>query len=299
MRRATVLLASIVAVAVAAPAFAQVDSGKLAGMQARSIGPAGMSGRVAAVDLVIDNPDVIYVGAATGGLWKSEDGGTTWNPIFDDQPVAAIGAVTIDQTNPDVVWVGTGEGNPRNSISVGNGIYKTLDGGRTWAHLGLDKTERIHRILLDPRNTDVAYVATLGQTWGENEERGVFKTTDGGATWERILYVNERTGAADLAMDPRNPNKLFAAMWEYRRWPFSFKSGGEGSGIFMSYDGGANWTQLSSDDGLPEGELGRIGLAIAARTTGCRKVNWAASAWPSLRHSRTRCTRWSKPRTAR
>jgi len=263
MRRATVLLASIVAVAVAAPAFAQVDSGKLAGMQARSIGPAGMSGRVAAVDLVIDNPDVIYVGAATGGLWKSEDGGTTWNPIFDDQPVAAIGAVTIDQTNPDVVWVGTGEGNPRNSISVGNGIYKTLDGGRTWAHLGLDKTERIHRILLDPRNTDVAYVATLGQTWGENEERGVFKTTDGGATWERILYVNERTGAADLAMDPRNPNKLFAAMWEYRRWPFSFKSGGEGSGIFMSYDGGANWTQLSSDDGLPEGELGRIGLAIA------------------------------------
>ncbi len=263
MRRFTVVTTLVLSLVCALPAWAQIDSAKLGGLRARSIGPAGMSGRVAAVDVVIDNPDIIYVGAATGGVWKSEDGGTTWTPIFDDQPVAAIGAVTIDQTNPAVVWVGTGEGNPRNSISVGNGIYKSIDGGRTWSHLGLEKTERIHRIILDPRDTDTAYVATLGQTWGENEERGVYKTTDGGITWEQILYVNERTGAADLAMDPTNPNKLFAAMWEYRRWPFSFKSGGEGSGVYMSYDGGATWTHLTADDGLPEGELGRIGIAIA------------------------------------
>ena len=155
--------------------------------QVVSIGPAGMSGRVAAIEAVAGNPDIIYVGAATGGLWKSINGGLTWDPIFDDQPVAAIGAVTVYQPSPDIVWVGTGEGNPRNSVSVGNGIYRSLDGGRTWAHMGLEQTERIHRIIIHPSNPNVVYVAALGKAWGENKQRGVFKTTDGGRTWKKIL----------------------------------------------------------------------------------------------------------------
>lgn len=242
--------------------FADLDPAMLAGMKARSIGPAGMSGRVASIDVVRSNPDIMYVGAATGGLWKSVNGGISWNPIFDDQPVAAIGAVSIFQQNPDVVWVGTGEGNPRNSASVGNGVYKSLDGGRTWKHLGLDQSERIHRIVLHPTNVDIAYVAAMGREWGEGSERGIFKTEDGGKTWSKVLYVNDKTGAADLVMDPSNPNKLFAAMWQFRRWPWFFQSGGPGSGLYVTNDGGRNWRKLTEEDGLPKGNLGRIGVAI-------------------------------------
>ncbi|MHC4943632.1 MAG: WD40/YVTN/BNR-like repeat-containing protein [Planctomycetota bacterium] len=242
------------------PAF---DAALLAGMKARSIGPATMSGRIAALDAVIDDPSIIYAGAATGGVWKSKNSGMTWEPIFDDQPVAAIGAVAIYQPSPDIVWVGTGEANPRNSASVGNGVYRSLDGGLTWSHLGLDETERISRIVLDPSDPDVAYAAAMGKAWGENPERGVFKTMDGGKTWKKILYVDERTGAADLVMDPKNPKKLIAAMWDYRRWPWFFRSGGPGSGIHVTYDGGETWKKRTSLDGMPEGELGRIGLAIA------------------------------------
>ncbi|HSK76559.1 MAG TPA: hypothetical protein VLQ45_08885 [Thermoanaerobaculia bacterium] len=248
---------------VASASWAAVDPDLLAGMKARSIGPAGMSGRVAAIAAVESDPDVVYVGAASGGVWKSVNGGLTWEPVFDDQPVASIGAVAVFQPNPDVVWVGTGEGNVRNSVSVGNGIYRSLDGGRTWTHLGLEKTERIHRIVLHPENPEVAWVSALGRLWGENPERGVFKTTDGGKTWNRVLYIDERTGASDLVMDPRNPNKLFASMWQFRRWPWFFKSGGPGSGLYVTYDGGAAWKKITEDDGLPKGELGRIGLAIA------------------------------------
>jgi photosystem II stability/assembly factor-like uncharacterized protein len=244
------------------PLQAQIDPDLLAGMKARSIGPAGMSGRVASIDVVQSNPDIIYVGAATGGVWKSENAGITWEPIFDDQPVAAIGAVAIFQPNPDIVWVGTGEGNPRNSASVGNGIYKSIDAGKSWSYLGLEETERIHRIVLHPTNPDIVYVAALGKTWGENPERGVFKTEDGGKTWKKILYVNETTGSADLVMDPVNPNKLFAAMWDHRRWPWFFRSGGPGSGLYVTLDGGEHWNRLTQEDGLPEGELGRIGIAI-------------------------------------
>lgn len=240
-----------------------LDPALLAGMKARAIGPAAMSGRVTAIDAVASNPNIIYVGAASGGVWKSTDGGITWKPIFDDQPVASIGAIAIFQDNPDIVWVGTGEGNPRNSASVGNGVYKSIDGGRTWVHLGLDKTERIHRIVLHPTNPQIAYVAALGTAWGENAERGVFKTEDGGRTWKKILYVDERTGATDLVMDPSNPNKLLAAMWDYRRWPWFFRSGGPGSGLYLTYDGGEHWKRLTEKEGLPAGELGRIGLAIA------------------------------------
>jgi photosystem II stability/assembly factor-like uncharacterized protein len=259
----TTLIAAALAAVLAAPLAADLDPDLLSGMKARSIGPAAMSGRIAAIESSPADPSLVYVGAATGGVWKSVNGGLTWEPVFDDQPVAAIGALALDPGNPDVVWVGTGEGNPRNSVSVGDGIYKSVDGGRTWKRMGLEKTERIHRILLDPRDSRVAYAAALGQAWGENPERGVFKTEDGGKTWRRVLYVDERTGAADLVMDPGNPNKLFAAMWDYRRWPWGFRSGGPGSGIHVTYDGGDTWKKLTEDDGLPKGILGRTGLAIA------------------------------------
>ncbi|HEY4613643.1 MAG TPA: hypothetical protein VII11_11725, partial [Bacteroidota bacterium] len=243
-------------------AYAQLDPKLFSGMKARSIGPAGMSGRIADIQAVVSNPDIVYVGVSIGGLWKSTNGGMTWKPIFDEQPVAAIGSIGLYQANPSIVWVGTGEGNPRNSASVGNGVYKSLDGGDTWTHMGLEKTERIHRMVLHPTNQDVAYAAAMGQMWGENPDRGVFKTTDGGKTWRKVLYVNEKVGCADLVMDPSNPNKLFAAMWEYRRWPWFFKSGGPGSGLYVSYDGGENWKKLGLADGLPKGDLGRIGVAV-------------------------------------
>jgi photosystem II stability/assembly factor-like uncharacterized protein len=261
--RRLLLLVLLTLLALPLTLHAQVDPELLAGMKARSIGPASMSGRVAAIDVVESNPDVIYVGAATGGVWKSTNGALSFTPIFDDQPVAAIGAVAIYQASPDIVWVGTGEGNVRNSMSVGNGIYKTVDGGKTWQHLGLEKTERIHRIVLHPTNPNIAWVSALGQAWGQNADRGVFKTEDGGKTWKKVLYVNERTGASDLIIDPRNPNKLFASMWEFRRWPWFFSSGGPGSGLYVTYDGGTTWQRYTEEDGMPKGDLGRIGLALS------------------------------------
>lgn len=264
MRLCTKLLAApAIILLLTSLAFAQLDAELFKGMKARSIGPAGMSGRIGAIEAVAADPNIIYVGAATGGVWKSTSGGTTWEPVFDDQPVASIGAIAVFQKNPSIVWVGTGEGNPRNSSSVGNGVYKSMDAGKTWKYLGLMGTEKIHRIVLDPDNPNVAYVGALGTTWGENPERGVFKTTDGGKTWKKILFVDNKTGCADLVMDPAHPNKLLAAMWEHRRWPWFFKSGGPGSGLYITFDGGENWKKLTHEDGLPEGDLGRIGIAIA------------------------------------
>lgn len=246
-----------------ARALERPDLEKFSSMKARSIGPAGMSGRVAAVECVLSNPNVIYVGGATSGVWKSVDGGFTWEPIFDHQPVSSIGAIAVYQKNPSLVWVGTGEGNTRNSAGVGYGIFKSVDGGKTWTHLGLEKTERIHRIILHPDNPDTAFAAAMGTAWGENPERGVYKTADGGKTWEKVLYVDEKVGCADLVMDPQNPHKLFAAMWEYRRWPWHFKSGGPGSGLYVTHDGGKTWKEITHKEGLPQGELGRMGIAIA------------------------------------
>jgi photosystem II stability/assembly factor-like uncharacterized protein len=254
---------SLLLVVAAGSLPAQVKSDVFAGLKARSIGPANMSGRIGAIDAVNSDPNVIYVGAAAGGVWKSVDGGLSWTPVFDDQPVASIGAIAVYQKNPSIVWVGTGEAAPRNSVSVGRGVYRSLDAGRTWTLMGLEKTEKISSILTDPDNPDVVYVGALGATWGDSPERGVFKTADGGKTWNKVLYVNEKTGVADMAMDPSNPNKIIAAMWEHRRFPWSFVSGGPGSGLYITSDAGGKWDKLTEKNGLPAGDLGRCGLAFA------------------------------------
>jgi photosystem II stability/assembly factor-like uncharacterized protein len=232
-------------------------------MAPRNIGPGGMSGRVTAIDVVNNSPDVMYVGTASGGLWKSSSGGIKWEPIFEKELTASIGAVEIQQSNPSVIWVGTGEGNPRNSLNGGYGVYKSLDGGKNWMAMGLERTRHIHRIIVDPSNPDVVYVGAIGSPWGEHPERGVFKTTDGGKTWNKILFANNKTGVADLVMDPANPNKLIAAMWEHKRDPWFFNSGGVGSGLHITHDGGKTWKKITEDDGFPKGNLGRIGVAIA------------------------------------
>jgi len=231
-------------------------------LKARSIGPAGMSGRVTTIDAVYNNPDIIYIGSASGGVWKTTSGGARWEPVFDDQPIQNIGAIAIQQSNPSVVWVGTGEGNPRNSINLGGGIFKSLDGGKTWKNMGLEKTVCIHRILVHPTNPDVVYVGAIGNPFASHPERGVFKTTDGGKTWNKILYTNDSTGVGDMVMDPSNPNKLLVNMWNHRRTPWSFTSQGTGGGLYMTWDGGETWKKAGKAEGLPD-TTGRMGLAIA------------------------------------
>ena len=241
-----------------------IDPQILSGLRPRSIGPANMSGRIGAIDAVASNPNIIYVGGADGGVFKSVNGGLTWTPVFDDQAASSIGAIAINQANPDVVWVGTGEAAPRNSVGVGRGVFLTLDGGKTWKCLGLEKTDKISKILLDPRDQKVAYVGALGPTWGDSPERGVFKTSDGGRTWTKVLYVDKTSGVADMAMDPSNPNKILAAVWDHRRYPWTFRSGGPGSGLYLSLNAGDTWQKQTDQEGLPKGEMGRIGIAYAA-----------------------------------
>ncbi len=244
--------------------FAQkISLDQFKNLKPRSIGPAGMSGRVTSIDALYTNPDLIYLGTASGGVWKTENSGSNWTPVFDEQPTLNIGAVCIQQSNPSVVWVGTGEGNPRNSVSIGEGIYKTMDGGKKWKMLGLEKTKNIHRIIVDPTDPNTVYVAAIGNPYGVHPERGVYKTTDGGDTWKLILHTNDSSGCADLVIDPTNPNKLIAAMWQHQRTPYSFYSGGKGSGLYVTVDGGKNWKKLGKDDGIPDGNLGRIGLTMA------------------------------------
>ncbi len=240
-----------------------IDISSFSAMQPRNIGPAGMSGRVTAIDVVREDPDVIYVGTASGGLWKSTGGGIQFDPIFDKVRSHSIGAVAINQQNPSEVWVGTGEGNPRNSQSSGNGVYRSFDGGKTWTLMGLETSRNIHRIIIHEQNPNIVYVGVQGSAWGAHNDRGVYRTKDGGNTWEQILAVNGNTGVADMVVDPNNPNKLLVAMWEFKRWPWFFKSGGAGSGLYMTHDGGDNWKQITEKDGIASGELGRIGLAIA------------------------------------
>ena len=243
----------------AVSASAQVESA-VANLEWRNIGPTIMGGRVADIAVVESNPSTFYVGVATGGVWKTVNGGTTWESLFDDQATSSIGDVTVAPSNPNIVWVGTGEPQNRQSSPWGNGVYKSTDAGRTWKHMGLDETLHISRIQISSSNPDVVFVAAVGHLWGANEERGVYRTTDGGATWDKVLYVDENTGAIDLAMDPGDPSTLFAAMYQRRRTGWGFNGGGPGSGIYRTTDGGASWEELTG--GLPEGDMGRIGLDI-------------------------------------
>ncbi len=229
-------------------------------MQYREIGPALMGGRISDLAVVESKPQVFYIATGTGGVWRTENHGTSWTPLFDDQPTSSIGDVTLDQSNPNLVWVGTGEPQNRQSSGWGNGVYKSTDAGNTWRHMGLDATKHIGRILIHPRNPDVVYVAAVGDLWGPNEERGVFRTRDGGETWEKVLYIDEHTGAIDLAMDPGDPNTIFAAMYQRQRTGWGFNGGGPGSGLHRTFDGGDTWTELT--DGLPDGDKGRIGVDV-------------------------------------
>ncbi|MDQ1637613.1 MAG: hypothetical protein QOF62_952 [Pyrinomonadaceae bacterium] len=238
----------------------KLDETFLKNLQFRSIGPAIMGGRIDDIAVVESNPSVYYVGAATGGVWKTVNNGTTFEPIFDTQPNTSIGDIAIAPSDPNIIWVGTGEANNRQSSSWGDGVYRSLDGGKTWTNMGLRDTKHIGRVVIDSRDPNIVYVAALGHLWGPNKERGVFKTTDGGKTWSNVLFVNEDTGITDLAMDPQSPMTLYAAAYQRRRTPWGFNGGGPGSAVYRTIDGGANWTKLTK--GLPEGTTGRIGLDV-------------------------------------
>ncbi|MFM2232590.1 MAG: hypothetical protein RJB31_1291 [Bacteroidota bacterium] len=262
LRRFSLFL--LLAAIISNTSFAQkVSLDQFKSWKPRNIGPAGMSGRITAIDAVVADPNTIYLGAASGGVWKTTNQGASWDAVFEEQPILNIGSIAIQQSNPSTVWVGTGEGNPRNSISLGEGMYKTIDGGKSWKRMGLEKTRNIHRIIVDPSNPNTVYAGAIGNPYAEHPERGVFKTTNGGETWDKILFTNDTSGVADMIMDPSNPNKLFVAMWQHRRTPWSLSSGGPGSGLYMTFDGGKNWKKLGEKEGLPAGNLGRIGLAIS------------------------------------
>jgi photosystem II stability/assembly factor-like uncharacterized protein len=254
--------------------WSHFDAGAISGLSMRNIGSAAMSGRIAALDAVDekDGKTTLYVGAASGGVWKSTDGGTTFKPVFDREPVQSIGAITIDPSNHDTIWVGTGEAWTRNSVSVGNGIYKSTDGGDTWKKVGLPNSERIAKIIVDPKNGNTVYACVPGKLWSDSADRGLYKTTDGGAHWNLILKGgNLSTGCSSISMDANNPGVIFAGMWDFRRKGWTFRSGGESptaksdSGLYRSSDGGASWTQVTSaaNKGFPEKPFGRIAVTIA------------------------------------
>jgi photosystem II stability/assembly factor-like uncharacterized protein len=259
----------------AAVAFAPVQSdvrpivepAQLAGLAWRAIGPAMFAGRVVDVAGVPGRPDLLYVGSASAGLYKSTNGGITFDSVFNEGGTLSIGALAVQPDNPDVIYVGTGEGFVRNSISFGDGIYKSTDGGKSWRHLGLLDTERFSRIVIHPSHPDTVFAAAMGHAFGRNTERGVFRSTDGGVTWQRVLYVDDTTGASDIAIDPQDPAIVYAGMYDYQRRPWHFRSGGSGSGLYRSADGGSTWTKLTDPalhNGLPGARLlGRIGISVS------------------------------------
>ena len=266
MLRRTVVPLAVVLLALPGPlagqsASAGLTSQILEGLRARSIGPAVAGGRIHEIEALGSDPSTIYVASASGGIWKTTNKGVTWTPIFDKQGTSTFGDVAIAPSNPQVVYAGTGEQNQRQSSSWGDGVYRSTDGGSTWTHVGLTNTRHIGKIQVHPTNPDVAYVAALGNLWAPSTDRGVFKTTDGGRTWEKVLYVDTLTGAVDVAMHPADPNTLFAATYQRLRQPWGFNGGGPGSGIHKTTDGGRTWRRLTN--GLPAGDKGRIGLAIS------------------------------------
>jgi photosystem II stability/assembly factor-like uncharacterized protein len=238
----------------------KTDEAVFKGLQFRSIGPAIMGGRIDDFAVVENNPRIIYAATASGGLWRTINNGVTWDPLFDNESHSSIGDVTLAPSNPEIVWVGTGEANNRQSSSWGNGVYKSIDGGRTWTNMGLKDSHHIGRIVVHPLNPDIVYVAAAGHLWGANKERGLYKTTDGGKTWVNTRFINEDTGFIDVAMDAEDPNTLYAAAYQRRRTPFGFQGGGPGSSLYKTTDGGATWVRLTN--GLPAGDAGRIGIDI-------------------------------------
>jgi photosystem II stability/assembly factor-like uncharacterized protein len=239
---------------------ANLNSSLFKNLSWRNIGPANMVGRVSDVEGVPGDPNVVYVGSASGGVWKTLNGGITWKPIFDGQSVASIGDIALEPGNPDVVYVGTGESNVRNSVSFGNGVYKSTDGGHTWSHVGLKDTEHISRIVINPNNPDIVYVGALGRAFGPNSSRGVFVSRDGGQSWEKTLYKDQWHGVSDMDINPKNPNIVFAGLWKFMRKPWTFESGDKEGGVFRSVDGGRTWGKVT--EGLPE-LIGRIGIKVA------------------------------------
>ena len=243
----------------------EIETDHFKQLKYRHIGPVG--NRVIAVVGVPGNTNICYAGAASGGIFKSVDGGINWKPIFDKQPVSSVGSLAIAPSDPNVVWAGTGESFIRSNISHGNGIYKSTDAGKTWKHMGLEKTGRIGHVLIDPRNPDIVFAAAMGHCYGPQEDRGVFRTTDGGKSWEKVLFVDEKTGCSDIAMDPKNPRILFAGMWPMLIRTWGKWSGGPGGGLYRSVDGGTSWTRLKGK-GLPEGEVGKVAVAVAPSDSG-------------------------------
>ncbi len=258
-----ILLSSfLISIAIVQTGFAQtaINSNTFGMMEARALGPGTMSGRISAIEGVADDPKIIYVGSAGGGIWKTTNGGASFKPIFDKY-CQSIGAIAIDPKNSKVVYAGTGESNMRNSVSIGDGLYKSTDAGDNWVKIGLDSTEHIARIVVDPKNSNTIYVAAPGPLWSDSKHRGLYKSTDGGKTWDKILYINEKAGCAEVILDPTNSDIIYASTWEFRRLPYLFNSGGNGSGFYKSTDGGKTWKELTN--GLPSKPFGRIAFTLA------------------------------------
>ena len=288
--RTLVLIAALITVtaSLGGQAPGGIDPSLLSGVKLRAIGPTSVGGRIDdfAVGRTPGQPDAIYVASASGGVFKSTNGGVTWSPIFDKvDAMMSIGAIAVSKSNPNVVWVGTGEANTRQSSSWGDGVYKSTDAGKTWKNMGLAETRSIGRVVIDPVNPDVVFVAAQGHLWGPNAERGVYKTTDGGLTWKQTLTVNENTGANDVAIDPGNPKVLYAAAYQRERKSWGFNGGGPGSGIYRSTDAGNTWKKLAT--GLPAGDMGRISFDIYRRL-------WQNRSDDRLRHRRG-LDRWRRP----
>jgi photosystem II stability/assembly factor-like uncharacterized protein len=256
-------LSLAVALLTAMPAAAQdadAISAALGDLEWRNIGPVNMGGRVSAIVGIPGDPKTFWVGGADGGVWKTTNGGVTFEGQWQDEESYSVGALAVAPSDENVIWLGSGEGDPRNSVSYGLGVYRSTDGGSTWTNLGLRDTERIHRIVVDPRDPDVALVCAMGHEWGANSERGVFKTTDGGQSWTHVLYIDDDTGCSDMDIDLSNPRNVYAGMWTFRRKPWRFDDGGKETAVYVSRDGGDTWKKITTMSDEP---MARIGISVA------------------------------------